>query len=134
MAKHHLPLMLSCLDRQQGVAGVLLDYGRTFYLQELFFLEIGKESRHCLSGGADHLRDLSTCPGDRLLVYTDGVIAPENAKGESFGHSKLAEVILRARSSPASDVTNKLLIEIRAWQPARMAQQDDIALVIIDVH
>lgn len=80
------------------------------------------------------VRDIPICPGDRLLLYTDGVIEPENSKGKPFGDSQLEQVVLGARMSPPSELTDRLLAEIRAWQPASLAQQDDITLVVIDVH
>ena len=79
------------------------------------------------------VRDIPICPGDRLLLYTDGVLEPENAKGEPFGDSKLEVVVLGAQNSGASEVTDKLVTEIRAWQPDCLARQDDITLVVIDV-
>ena len=77
--------------------------------------------------------DIAISPGDRLLLYTDGVIESENAKGEPFGGTKLEEVVLDCRMYAPSELTNKLLTEIRAWQPTSNSQQDDIALVVIDV-
>jgi hypothetical protein len=40
---------------------------RTFYLQELFLLEDGKQSSHRLSGGPDHLGDFFVREGERQL-------------------------------------------------------------------
>jgi sigma-B regulation protein RsbU (phosphoserine phosphatase) len=79
------------------------------------------------------VREISICPGDRLLLYTDGVIEPENSKGKPFGDSKLEQVVLGAKMCPPSKLTDRLLTEIRAWQPASMAQQDDITIIVIDV-
>jgi sigma-B regulation protein RsbU (phosphoserine phosphatase) len=79
------------------------------------------------------VRDLELCAGDRLLLYTDGVIEPENAKGEAFGNFKLEQVILGAQMCQPSQLIDRLLGEIRAWQPASMAQQDDITVVAIEV-
>jgi sigma-B regulation protein RsbU (phosphoserine phosphatase) len=79
------------------------------------------------------VRDISICPGDRFLLYTDGVIEPENAKGKAFGDSKLEQVILDTQMHSPSDLADRLLTEIRSWQPASMNQQDDITLVVIDV-
>ena len=39
------------------------------------------------------VRDLPIRPGDRLLLYTDGVVEPESALGESFGDVRLEELI-----------------------------------------
>jgi serine phosphatase RsbU (regulator of sigma subunit) len=33
--------------------------------------------------------------GDRFLLYTDGVVEPENAAGDSFGDHKLEQIIRR---------------------------------------
>ena len=79
------------------------------------------------------VRDLPIYSGDRLLLYTDGVIEPENASGESFGECKLEEVVRNHQSRSPSDLSDQLLTEIRLWQPASLAQQDDITLIIVDV-
>jgi len=80
------------------------------------------------------VHDMSISSGDRFLLYTDGVIEPENAKGKAFGDSKLEQVVLDAQMRLPSELVDRLLTEIRSWQPASMAQQDDITLVVIDVR
>lgn len=80
------------------------------------------------------VRDIPICPGDRFLLYTDGAIEPENAKGKAFGDSKLEQVVLDTQIHSPSDLADRLLTEIRSWQPASMNQQDDITLVVIDVR
>jgi sigma-B regulation protein RsbU (phosphoserine phosphatase) len=73
-------------------------------------------------------------PGDRFLLYTDGVIEPENANGKAFGDSRLEQVVIDTQMRPPSELVDRLLAEIRSWQPASMAQQDDITLIVIDVR
>ena len=77
--------------------------------------------------------DLPIRAGDRFLLYTDGVIEPENARGELFGDCRLEEVVRNHQSRPPSELSDELLSEIRRWQPASRPQQDDITLVVIDV-
>jgi sigma-B regulation protein RsbU (phosphoserine phosphatase) len=81
--------------------------------------------------------DYPTCelplhPGDRFLLYTDGIVEPENAAGESFGDNKLEEVICSNQSRSPSDLSEQLLTELRRWLPASTTQQDDITLIVID--
>lgn len=77
--------------------------------------------------------ELHIKPGDRFLLYTDGVIEPENAHGHSFGDTKLEEVVRDNHSRPPSEFLNQLLSEIRHWQPASVEQHDDITLIVVDV-
>ena len=77
--------------------------------------------------------DLAIHPGDRFLLYTDGVIEPENASGDCFGDRKLEQVVRNHQSRPPSELSDQLLSEIRIWQPALLDQQDDITLIVIDV-
>jgi phosphoserine phosphatase RsbU/P len=79
------------------------------------------------------VREFAICPGERLLLYTDGLIEPQNASGEYFGDRKLEEVIRKNKLRPSAELLDQLLAEIRAWQPASLPQQDDITLVLIDV-
>jgi sigma-B regulation protein RsbU (phosphoserine phosphatase) len=81
--------------------------------------------------------DYPTCefafePGDRFLLYTDGLIEPENAAGEPFGDVRLAAVLHECRAAPAAEVSRRLLAEVGDWTPASGAQQDDITLIVVD--
>jgi sigma-B regulation protein RsbU (phosphoserine phosphatase) len=71
-------------------------------------------------------------PGDRLLLYTDGVSEPENADGDSFGDKRLEQVVRNSRTHSASELSDRLLAELRMWQSGSSPQQDDITLIVID--
>lgn len=72
-------------------------------------------------------------PGDRFLLYTDGVSEPENGSGEAFGEKRLEQVVRENHLSAPSEMLDKLLAEIRQWQPVSAQQKDDITLVAISV-
>jgi serine phosphatase RsbU (regulator of sigma subunit) len=57
----------------------------------------------------------------------------QNASGDCFGDRKLEQVVRENQSRPPSELSEQLLSEIRVWQSAEAAQQDDITLIVIDV-
>ncbi len=79
------------------------------------------------------VRELTLNPGDRFLLYTDGVVEPENAAGDAFGAGELERMIRKHALESPAELSAKLLEEIRLWQPHTVAQQDDITLLVIDV-
>jgi sigma-B regulation protein RsbU (phosphoserine phosphatase) len=72
-------------------------------------------------------------PGDRFLLYTDGITEPENARGDCFGDVRLEQVVRLNASRSPSELSDELLSELRQWQPISNTQQDDITLIVIDV-
>jgi sigma-B regulation protein RsbU (phosphoserine phosphatase) len=95
------------------------------------------ESNGLLFGVRQECDDYPVCamplaPGDRFLLYTDGVTEPENAHGDSFGDIRLEQVVRDNHGRPPSELSDRLLSEICRWQPASMSQQDDITLIVID--
>jgi len=85
------------------------------------------------SGCEYPVREFPITAGDRFLLYTDGLIEPENINGESFGDRRLGEVLSKSQLLCSSEVSDRLLSELRHWQPASAAQQDDITVIVIDV-
>jgi phosphoserine phosphatase RsbU/P len=78
-------------------------------------------------------REISFAPGDRFLLYTDGLSEPENSSGESFSDYRLERILRDNPSRPAAELSLLLLSEVRSWQPASTPQQDDITFLLIDV-
>jgi sigma-B regulation protein RsbU (phosphoserine phosphatase) len=56
--------------------------------------------------------------GDRFLLYTDGVVEPKNAAGDSFGDRKLEQVVRSNHLRSPAELSERLLREIRHWQPS----------------
>jgi sigma-B regulation protein RsbU (phosphoserine phosphatase) len=71
--------------------------------------------------------------GDRFLLYTDGVIEPENTSGDSFGDREFEDIVRKNQLRSPSDLSEDLLRGVRRWQPASVTQQDDITLIVIDI-
>lgn len=79
------------------------------------------------------VREIQLKAGDRFLLYTDGVIEPENGEGRSFGEARLEEVVRKNAGRAGAELSREVLGEIWKWQPSGVAQQDDMTLIVVDV-
>jgi len=73
--------------------------------------------------------------GDRLLVYTDGMVEAANSRDEAFGEVRLDEFITTYQHLPAEQFAERLLNEVLAWAAngRTSTQADDITIVVIDI-
>lgn len=98
---------------------------------------VSVESNGLLFGvmdGADYPEcRLSIASGDRLLIYTDGLVEAENLQGEAFGDQKMKELVRDNPTAPAPELIQILLKALEKWQPVGQTQQDDITLLVLDV-
>jgi len=71
-------------------------------------------------------------PGDRVLLYTDGVTEGRSADGTPFGLQRLADFIIRHSNSslPAPETMRRLNHEILGYQQGRL--RDDATVVLIE--
>lgn len=69
--------------------------------------------------------------GDRLLLYTDGLVEAESASGESFGDAALGTFIHEKQDYGTEQFVELLLEEALAW--SHNGQKDDITIVAVDL-
>jgi sigma-B regulation protein RsbU (phosphoserine phosphatase) len=71
--------------------------------------------------------------GDRLLLYTDGLLA-ENAAGQSFGDTALRTFIEEKQDLGAEQFVDLLLGEVLSWSSdgTQLRQKDDITILVMD--
>src|SRR5579864_1768135 len=73
-------------------------------------------------------------PGDRCLLYTDGILEAPSPADEEFGSARLEEFIARHANLSARDFCDALLQHVAAWcaRPDRREQHDDLTVVMIE--
>jgi len=73
-------------------------------------------------------------PGDRCLVYTDGLFEAKNAAQEEFGKSRCKEFLETHRDVPASRFASALLESVAGFSGhgSARAQEDDITVLVLD--
>jgi sigma-B regulation protein RsbU (phosphoserine phosphatase) len=74
--------------------------------------------------------------GDRLLLYTDGLLEAENTRGQSFGDAVLPTFIREKQGLGTEQFADLLLEEVLAWSRdgAQPRQGDDITMLVVDIH
>jgi sigma-B regulation protein RsbU (phosphoserine phosphatase) len=80
-------------------------------------------------------KEFTILGGDRLLLFTDGLLEAENAAGQLFGEVVLRHFIEAMQDSQAEPFVEQLLKEVLAWswEDGQPGQSDDITMVVIDV-
>jgi serine phosphatase RsbU (regulator of sigma subunit) len=78
--------------------------------------------------GVEH-RDLQ--PGDRIVLYTDGITEAESPLGEFYGRNRLREAVQNAAGATCTDMHAAIQHSIRQFT-AGAEQADDLTLVVVE--
>ena len=71
--------------------------------------------------------------GDRLFVYSDGIIEEANNAGVHFGKENLIRSVAQGRSLPLAASVERLLQEVRAWHDDPDFVRDDLSILAVEV-
>lgn len=72
---------------------------------------------------------LQFAPGDRLLLFTDGITEAMNAAGEEFGEDRLLDLARgNARQHPVA-LKNRVLTDVKRFSDSQL--QDDATLIVL---
>jgi sigma-B regulation protein RsbU (phosphoserine phosphatase) len=67
--------------------------------------------------------------GDRLLLYTDGIVEAANAKGDFFGQDALAALLRQTAGLRPSDAVDRIISSVQQWANS---QDDDLTVLVCD--
>jgi len=71
------------------------------------------------------------CPGDRVILFTDGVTEACSPEGEEFGEARLLRLLQDRRALSADELQAKILTVVAEFSGGRW--QDDATLVVLAV-
>lgn len=76
---------------------------------------------------------LPVAPGDRLVLYTDGVIEAPNGRGQRFGKKRLREALANASELPLPELKAGVLDAVRSHTGNGLTH-DDVTFMAIEVQ
>lgn len=67
--------------------------------------------------------------GDRIVMYTDGILEASNAEGHFFGLHTLCELLTQTRQLSPARAADTIISSVRRWS---RTQDDDLTVLICD--
>ena len=67
--------------------------------------------------------------GDRLLLYTDGIVEATNSDEEEFGYERLSDLLRMSETKSAEEAADQILSTVNSWSPS---QNDDLTIIVCD--
>jgi sigma-B regulation protein RsbU (phosphoserine phosphatase) len=67
--------------------------------------------------------------GDRILLYTDGIVEAANANEEEFGQDRLSHLLLESDGTTAEQTAQLIESAVAAWSSS---QNDDLTIIVCD--
>jgi phosphoserine phosphatase RsbU/P len=68
-------------------------------------------------------------PGDRLLLYTDGIVEAASASGEFFGAEALSALLRQTAGIAPRDAADRIIATVQKWA---VSQDDDLTVLVCD--
>ena len=75
---------------------------------------------------------ISMAPGDRLFVYTDGVIDAPDSEGRSFGFKRLKDVLDANSEASLSELKSAVLKTLNLYTEKELSH-DDVTLIALEI-
>jgi len=82
-----------------------------------------------IAGAEYEQAQVALAPGDRVVLFTDGLTEARNEAGEEFGETRLLEAALRHRACSAPALQARLTAAVGAFTGG--ALQDDATLIVL---
>ena len=67
--------------------------------------------------------------GDRLLLYTDGIVEAADASGKFFGQDSLSDLLRQTSKLTPSEAADRIIDSVGRWA---VSQDDDLTVLVCD--
>jgi serine phosphatase RsbU (regulator of sigma subunit) len=84
-----------------------------------------------LAGATFEVAERQLAPGDKVVIYTDGVTEAQGRSGEFFGKKRLRDLVKASVTESSQAVQDAIQGAVAAFTEGT-AQSDDITLVVLE--
>jgi sigma-B regulation protein RsbU (phosphoserine phosphatase) len=70
-------------------------------------------------------------PGDKIVVYSDGLTEAESSEGKDFGRKRLREIAVAGRGLSCLELHNSLAQAVKNFT-GNSPQADDVTLLVLE--
>jgi len=70
--------------------------------------------------------------GDRLYIYSDGIVEAANSEDEEFGKEQISEILAEVSGQPLDEGISVLLEQVQTWS-AEMGIGDDVSILALEI-
>ena len=81
---------------------------------------------------SESVNEIELAKGDRLILYTDGLVEVFNSLDDMLGVEGLQNLILESAERPIRELKQAILNGVTTWRHGPLS--DDVSLVIVEVH
>lgn len=120
-----------------------IQYARAGHCPLLYFRAQEQEANYCQDKGTAlgmvrsrdyekfiHTYTLPFCPGDMLVLFTDGITEAKNAKGEEFGYDRLKGAVEKLSSENLKNMQQQLLQQLYDYTGSDEINDDYTTMIV----
>ena len=78
-------------------------------------------------------RSVQLTSGDRLYLFSDGIVEARNSKEEQFGMEHIVKELTKSTSESFERVSPSLIYAVQQWQNS-FSSQDDISFLSVEIQ
>ncbi len=133
-AKHFATLFWGTYDYSNGSL-VYINAGHNFPIiihqnDETQFLKTTGPALGIIKNASFSVESVELQQGDTLVLYTDGVTEAMNLQKDTYGESRLQEILINNRTKKSEEIINSIIEDIKKFNTYG-CKDDDITIVVL---
>ncbi len=72
-------------------------------------------------------------PGDRIILFTDGIIESRNRDGELFGYDRFLQLVREKQDLSPREFSDFILKRLSEWSQQGQRFDDDLTIIVMDI-